>query len=49
MALSFPHSGDTAYVAQCYPYTYTKLQKVVTSLVERPNPNPNPYPNPNPN
>ena len=35
MVLSFPHSGDTAYVAQCYPYTYTKLQKVVSSLVER--------------
>ena len=35
MALAFPHGGDTAYVAQCYPYTYTKLQGVVSSLIER--------------
>ena len=35
MALAFPYDGDTVYVAQCYPYTYTMLQGYLGSLVER--------------
>ena len=34
MRLSFPHGGDTAYVAQCYPYTYTMLAGFVGGIAE---------------
>jgi len=35
MTLVFPHANDSAFVAQCYPYTYTRLQTYLHSLVER--------------
>lgn len=26
MTITFPHADDTAFIAQCYPYTYSRLQ-----------------------
>jgi len=31
--LQFPHSSDTAYVSQCYPYTYTMSQRLNARLL----------------
>lgn len=30
--VEFPHSGDKAYIANCYPYTYTDLQDDLLDL-----------------
>lgn len=30
--VEFPHNNDTCYLAYCYPYTYTDLQKYLESL-----------------
>ena len=31
-SVSFPHDGDTAYLAHCYPYTYTDLRMYLRKL-----------------
>jgi len=30
--LKFQHSGDTVYIAQCYPYTYSNLQSYLHEI-----------------
>jgi len=35
LSLSFPHDDDVAYVAQCYPFTYSMLQRSLTSLASQ--------------
>jgi hypothetical protein len=30
--LKFPYDNDTVYIAHCYPYTYTQLQKYLGAL-----------------
>ncbi|XP_066446271.1 cytosolic carboxypeptidase 2-like isoform X2 [Eleutherodactylus coqui] len=32
----FPHSGDTCYFAQCYPYTYSNLQDYLAGIANDP-------------
>jgi hypothetical protein len=32
--VSFPHANDTCYLAHCYPYTYTDLQRHLKTLQE---------------
>lgn len=34
--LKFEHDYDTVYVAHCYPYTYTRLQKYLKNLESDP-------------
>jgi cytosolic carboxypeptidase protein 2/3 len=31
--LTFPITNDVIYIAHCYPYTYTKLQRLLGSLI----------------
>ncbi|XP_062404140.1 cytosolic carboxypeptidase 2 [Sardina pilchardus] len=32
----FPHEGDTCYLAHCYPYTYSDLQRYLCSVMRQP-------------
>ncbi|XP_066556802.1 cytosolic carboxypeptidase 2 isoform X2 [Amia ocellicauda] len=32
----FPHPGDTCYLAHCYPYTYSDLQRYLARLAQDP-------------
>ena len=36
MAISFPNAADTAFLAQCYPYTFSRLQKELAAIGPRP-------------
>ncbi|XP_034541624.1 cytosolic carboxypeptidase 2 [Notolabrus celidotus] len=34
--LQFPHGSDTCYLAHCYPYTYSRLQRYLRSISSNP-------------
>ncbi|XP_048590295.1 uncharacterized protein LOC5514750 isoform X2 [Nematostella vectensis] len=34
--VEFPHAGDTCYLAHCYPYSYSDLERYLMSLVDNP-------------